>query len=67
MNNEEMKRALKETFVPALRTAGFKGSLPHFRRLRENQIDLLTVQFDKWGGGFVFEILKCGIEGVATS
>ena len=62
-----MKQALKEIFVPALRSAGFKGSLPHFRRVQEDQIDLITVQFDKWGGGFVLEISKCSPESFTTS
>jgi hypothetical protein len=56
--------ALKAVFVPVLRERGFKGSFPHFRRIKPHQIDLLTVQFDKWGGGFVIEIAKCGPEGI---
>jgi hypothetical protein len=44
MSREAMDAALKETFVPALRERGFKGSLPHFRRLLSDRIDLLAVQ-----------------------
>jgi hypothetical protein len=51
--------ALRSIVVPALRKAGFKGSLPHFRRIGEDKIDLLTFQFDKYGGGFVVEIAMC--------
>jgi hypothetical protein len=61
---EEMIAALKSIVVPALRHRGFKGSFPHFRRLGAKQIDLITFQFDKWGGGFVVEISKCGTDGV---
>lgn len=53
MSRDEMNHALKVRFVPGLRQLGFKGSLPHFRRQRESRVDLLTVQFDRHGGGFV--------------
>lgn len=66
MKPDEMNSSLKKVFVPALRQRGFKGSLPHFRRPTREQIDLLTIQFDKWGGGFVIEISKCGAEGLTT-
>ena len=61
-----MDEALKLYVVPALRERGFKGSLPHFRRLRTDRVDLLTIQFDKHGGGFVVEISQCAVEGVTT-
>src|SRR5260221_2865136 len=58
-DREAMDAALKELVIPVLRANGFKGSLPHFRRVTPQAIDLLTFQFDKWGGGFVVEISKC--------
>jgi Domain of unknown function (DUF4304) len=61
-----MDNALKEYLVPALRERGFKGSYPHFRRLLQDRVDLLTIQFDKNGGGFVVEISRCGVEGITT-
>lgn len=67
MNNDAMKAALRTHFVPQLRARGFKGSLPHFRRMGPTGIDLLTVQFDKWGGGFVVEIGRCGPTGFTMS
>jgi hypothetical protein len=30
----------------------------------KDRIDLLTIQFDKWGGGFVIEVSNCAPEGV---
>lgn len=66
MSRDEMNRALKARFVPALRQLGFKGSLPHFRRQRHSRVDLITVQFDRHGGGFVVELSQCGLEGVTT-
>jgi len=66
MERDEMISSLKRIFVPALRERGFKGSLPHFRRPMTDGIDLLTVQFDKWGGGFVIEVSKCAPDGITT-
>jgi hypothetical protein len=51
-----MEAELKSAVVPKLRSHGFKGSYPHFRRFADERIDLLTFQHDKWGGGFVIEI-----------
>jgi hypothetical protein len=61
---KEMIAVLKRIVVTALRHRGFTGSFPHFRRLGSKQIDLISFQFDKWGGGFVVEISKCGTDGV---
>jgi len=61
-----MDAALSDLVVPVLREKGFKGSLPHFRRARPGVVDLLTFQFDKWGGGFVIEISRCSDKGVTT-
>jgi hypothetical protein len=61
-----MVKALQAIVVPRLRERGFKGSFPHLRRPSTERIDLLTFQFDKWGGGFVIEIAKCPPEGVTT-
>lgn len=56
--------ALREIVVPVLRDAKFSGSFPHFRRIRETQIDLLTFQFSRWGGEFAIEIGFCDSRGV---
>lgn len=56
---DKMIVALKEIVVPTLRDMGFRGSFPHFRRLRDEKIDLLTFQFSQWGGSFVVEIAHC--------
>jgi hypothetical protein len=61
-----MNEALKQIVVPELRKRGYKGSLPHFRRIRD-KVDIVTFQFDKWGGGFVIETAKGEKEGLVTS
>ena len=53
---DQMQSALKDTVVPHLRSAGFKGSLPHFYRVVDHHIDLLTVQYYSSGGCLLIEI-----------
>jgi len=48
--------ALKRVTIPYLRSKGFRGSFPCFRRTVGAELHLLTFQFDKWGGGFIVEI-----------
>lgn len=60
---KKMDTALKQVVIPILREQGFKGSLPHFRRVNENNIDLITFQFTKWGGSFFIELATCPKEG----
>ncbi|MDK9559764.1 DUF4304 domain-containing protein [Marinobacter sp. M216] len=62
-----MEASLRTIVVPELRSRGFKGSYPHFRRILENRIDLLTFQFYSSGGSFVVEIGTCGPEGTRFS
>ena len=59
-----MDAALKAHVVPFLRTRGFSGSYPHFRRALADRIDLVTVQFDRHGGAFVVEMGSCPVDGV---
>jgi len=65
-NKTLMKNALNHIVVPELRIMGFKGSLPHFRRISGKVIDLLTFQFDKYGGGFVIEVGQTRNESFTT-
>lgn len=60
----KMISALRNNVVTTLREKGFKGSFPHFRRITDKKIDLLTFQFDKYGGGFVVEVAKCSPKGL---
>jgi len=60
---EAMIAELKRVAVPVLRSLGFKGSFPHFRREMDTQIDLLSFQFSMSGGQFVVEIGKFPAKG----
>jgi Domain of unknown function (DUF4304) len=64
---KEMDKALAEIVIPVLRQLGFKGSFPHFRRFTNDRINLLTFQFDRYGGGFVIEIANAKLEDFTTS
>jgi Domain of unknown function (DUF4304) len=65
-SREQMIAALREVAVPVLRDMGFAGTFPHFRRSRDSQIDLLTFQFNRYGGSFVVEVAFCAPDGFTT-
>ncbi|MBO8173300.1 MAG: DUF4304 domain-containing protein [Bacillaceae bacterium] len=66
VKRDNMIASLKSIVVPILREKGFKGSFPHFRRITDNKIDLMTFQFDRYGGGFVIEVAVCSPKGFTT-
>lgn len=51
-----MLSLLRKTVSDVLRGNGFTGELPHLRRKVGSRVDLVTFQFDKYGGGFIIEI-----------
>ncbi|MBN1186645.1 MAG: DUF4304 domain-containing protein [Spirochaetes bacterium] len=55
---KDINTFLKKTIIPQFREKGFTGSFPHLRRIIETSIDLITFQFDRYGGGFVIELAK---------
>jgi len=62
MNKNDKKiiiNAFQEKVVSVLKQNGFTGRFPHFRKIKENQIYLLSIQFDKWGGGYRICLSKC--------
>ena len=61
-----MQGALKKILLPYLRERGFKGSFPYLRRDHNGVLDLLSVQFDQHGGGFLLEISACPAEAFVT-
>ncbi|MCM3666268.1 DUF4304 domain-containing protein [Mesobacillus subterraneus] len=58
-----MDTALKKIVIPILWDQGFKGSFPHFRK-NNDYIDLVTFQFNKWGGSFIVELAVSPLEGI---
>lgn len=53
--NQTVRRILKKTLVPILEAEGFQGKFPDFQRLDKEDLHLLSVVFDKNGGGFFLE------------
>ena len=53
--NRIARRVLKRDLVPVLEAEGFKGKFPDFQRLENGDVHLLSIEFDKYGGGFFLE------------
>ncbi len=53
--SRKLRAAMKKLFEPFLEAQGFTGKYPHFQRKGSNNLQLLSVIYDKWGGGFVLE------------
>ena len=53
--NKIARRLLKSNLVPLLEADGFKGKFPDFQRFENGELHLLSVEFDKYGGGFFLE------------
>ena len=53
--NRIFRSAMKKLLEPKLAHEGFTGKYPHFRRSDGEVLHLLSVIYDKWGGGFVLE------------
>jgi hypothetical protein len=62
-SSDGMRSALKDVVVPALRERGFRGSFPHYARIREHRIDLLSFQFSQFGPNLYIEIGSCPAAG----
>lgn len=55
-NLEIMKKELHQAVITPLLEQGFSGKWPHYRRIREKHIELLTFQISKYGGSFTVEL-----------
>ena len=54
-NSRKVRTAMKKFLEPFLKEEGFTGKFPHFQRKEGESLQLLSVIYDKWGGGFVLE------------
>ena len=55
-NNAKMKYYLSKNVFPLLFEKGFLGKYPHFSRVCDNCVELLSIQTNKWGGSFTIEV-----------
>jgi hypothetical protein len=62
----EMDSALKATFVPRLKSLGFKGGYPHFRRVGTQRLEVVGIQFSQWGAQFYVEAGLADKNGVSV-
>jgi len=53
-----VRRVLKKTLVPVFEDEGFQGKFTEFQRHEKGELHLLSVTFDKHGGGFFLEFAK---------
>jgi len=62
----EMKKSLEYWVAPALRNRGFTGKFPVLSRTRGAQLDVVELQFTKYGGGFRMNLGVCPAGGLTT-
>jgi len=53
--SRKVRAAIKKLLEPFMADEGFIGKYPHFQRKEEGDLQLVSVIYDKWGGGFVLE------------
>jgi hypothetical protein len=61
-----MKKSIEHWVAPALRKRGFIGKFPVLRRKRGTQLDIVELQFNKYGGSFRLNLGTCPAEGITT-
>lgn len=55
-NRDTMLKALNKTVIKDLKSQGFIGKYPHFKKVKENCIELVDFQTNKYGGSFTVEV-----------
>ena len=55
-NRQIMLNVLNKKVIPFLIEQGFTGKYPNFRREKENCIEFIGFQANKWGGSFTVEV-----------
>ena len=56
LTRKEFEPYLKRFVTEHIRPLGFTGAYPHVRRIRDDQIDLVSISFDRVGRAFAVEI-----------
>ena len=55
-NRDIMLKALNKTVIKDLKSQGFIGKYPHFKKVKENCVELVDFQTNKYGGSFTVEV-----------
>lgn len=53
-----IRKAFAQILEPRLLAEGFVGKHPHYQRQTNEHLHLLSIIYDKWGGGFVLEFAR---------
>ena len=54
--SSKMRKAIDKYIIPSLTSNGFIGKHPHYKKVYEDRIELLTFQNNKYGNSFTIEI-----------
>ena len=54
--SQKMRRALYKYVIPNLTEKGFVGDYPHYKKIYDNRIELLSFQTNNWGNSFTVEV-----------
>ncbi len=54
--SQKMKSALNKLVIPKLLERGFEGKYPHYKKIYDDRIELLSFETNKWGNSFTVEI-----------
>ena len=54
--SQKMRNALSKYVIPDLIAEGFTGEYPHYKRVYDDRIELLTFETNKWGNSFTVEV-----------
>lgn len=53
---QKMKSALNKLVIPKLLEQGLEGKYPHYKKIYDDRIELLSFQTNKWGNSFTVEV-----------
>lgn len=65
-NTQKIRAAIKLILEPVLAAEGFSGRYPHFQREKGQQLHVVSLVHDKWGGGFVLEFARMPLGDLTT-
>ena len=63
----KLRSSTRRILEPAMAELGFRIRYPHFQRTRNGELELVSLQHDKWGGGFILEFAKHAAGDLQTS
>lgn len=65
--HKRIKNAFIDWVVPVLQARNFRGVFPDYRRQKNRQIDIISLQFSMFDQAFCIGIAKCPTDGITYS